>query len=103
MRLIPLSYLMRELLDHYSTIRNDNYWTPRELLGPYLAESLIHCQESHVLVDLLKCDAYTKLSLLPNKSAKDLYIFDRISQYIEVDNTLLISYFPLIVVLSIAL
>jgi len=55
-----------------------------------------------MLVALLKCDAYTKLSSLPNKSVKDLYIFDRISQYIEVDNTLLISYF-LTVVLPIAL
>ena len=100
-----LGYLMQELLDRYptcSTIRDRRYWVPREILGPYLAESLIHCQESRLLVALLKCDAYTTLSSLPNKSAKDLYILDRISQYIEVDNTLLISHF-LTVVLPIAL
>jgi len=98
-------YLMRELFDRNSTcttVRNHPNWEPTEILGPYLAESLIYCQESHLLLSLLRCDAYTELSSLPNKSAKDLYIFDRISQYIEVDNTLLISHF-LTVVLPIAL
>jgi hypothetical protein len=70
----------------------------------YLTESLTHCQESHVLVDLLKCDAYTMLSLSPAKSAQEVYIVDRISQYIKVGDTLLISYyFLLMVVLTIAL
>lgn len=56
-----------------------------ESFGRYLVASLMHCQESQVLVDLLKCDAHTTLSSsgTRNPEALHLIINNHISQYIE--------------------
>ena len=69
----------------------------------YLIESLTNCEESHVLVDLLKCDGHIALSSSLTRTARESYIVDRISQYIEVYISSNIVNFVLTIVLTIAL
>ena len=85
---------------------NDRDINPRriDILAPrlYLAESLGHCKVSHELVNLLKGDAHTIISS-KRKGDEELYIFDQISRYIEVQCTPCISNSLLTAVLTVAL
>jgi hypothetical protein len=56
----------------------------------YLAESLPHCQESDVLVGLLKYDTLAEVTLLPEYTNKS-NIVEKTLQYLEVNHILFSS------------